>query len=267
MEAKHLTDLTSLIASSVQEIISTYASVGERISTLDSVEPGLFDSIAMDEVPEKITRAIQVVEAACTRLVYSVSRPGTILLSKAKAQMEVACLSAVLNAGIPDLLLDKAEGMHVQLAEMSRFTAGADRLERVMRFLASKHVFRQVKPGVYAHNRLSIKLISREPVSDVVAVSQDYLPASTRLCQALIMPDGYNESAFKQATGYGRFEYIGLPENKDKEEVWMPSSTFGVLNLVSSDFNVRWSDGTKFLALDISPKCIPGPHNLRDYYM
>ncbi|KAK7021282.1 hypothetical protein VNI00_017457 [Paramarasmius palmivorus] len=219
MEANHLTALTSLIDSSIQEIISTYASVGQIVPTLDSVEPVLFDSLTINDVPERLTRAIQLVEAACTRLIYSVARPGTVLLSKAKSHMEIACLNTVIYARIPDLLVDRPEGMHVsQLSELSEFTAGLDKLERVMRFLASKHIFRQVKPGVYSHNRLSMKLLSKESISDAITVAEDCLPASAQFRKMLTTPEGYTETAFHRATGCDLFEYYGLPENKEKEE-------------------------------------------------
>ncbi|KAK7021288.1 hypothetical protein VNI00_017463 [Paramarasmius palmivorus] len=219
METNHLISLTSLITTSVQEVISAYGSAGQNVPTLNTVEPGPFDSLAVDDVPEGLKHAVQVIEAACIQLMYTVSRPGNILLSKAKTHMEVACLSMVLSAGIPDLLANQPEGMDVsELAQVSGFTAGAEKLERVMRFLASKHVFRQVKPGVYAHNRLSMKLVSRDAISDAVAVSQDYSEASARLSQALMMPGGYKQTAFQLAMGYRFFDYYSLPENKDREE-------------------------------------------------
>ncbi|KAK7021286.1 hypothetical protein VNI00_017461 [Paramarasmius palmivorus] len=191
---------------------------GHIAPNLDSIDQGPFDSVALDDVPERLTQAAQLVEAACTRLIYSVSRPGTVLLSKVDMHVEVACLSAVIYAGIPDLLVDKPEGMHVsQLSELSEFTAGVDKLERVMRLLASKHVFRQACSS-------ETRRLCSQPAQYQTGIHSRYFSASARLGQALNMPGGYNETAFHQATGYELFEYYGLPENKDKERRFQRSA-------------------------------------------
>ena len=95
----------------------------------------------------------------------------------------------VTDARIADLLLNKPEGVHVEvLAEQSGLDAG--KLGRILRLLATKHCFKegishpslpggshstltilpplQVKPNVFANNRLSMKLLSVDPVGTLV---------------------------------------------------------------------------------------------------
>lgn len=100
---------------------------------------------------------------------------------------EPACLQVAASAKISDLLLDKPEGLSVEeLANLCGVDAG--KLGQVLRFLATKHVYREglffpalpciltnltippVRPNVYANNRLSMKMLSSDPVSCNVGV-------------------------------------------------------------------------------------------------
>ena len=66
--------------------------------------------------------------------------------------------------------MDKPEGVPVaQLAALSGLQ-DSDKLGRMMRLLATRHIFREVRPGVYANNRLSVKLTSSNPMSDLVGL-------------------------------------------------------------------------------------------------
>ncbi|ESK85089.1 S-adenosyl-L-methionine-dependent methyltransferase [Moniliophthora roreri MCA 2997] len=225
----HITSLSTLIASSVQEVLAIYASVGQAAPSLDSVEPGPFDD-AVEDVPERLVRAVKVIKAACAQLVCTVSNPSGIILDKALAQPEPSCLVIVTNARIADLLVDKPEGMHVkQLAEASGFN-DSDKLGRVMRLLATNHVFREVKPGVYANNRLSIKLISKNTMSDMVNMLTD----ETRLAAAhayetfSTKPKFPDETAFQRLTGHKIFDWYNLPENKEKAERFNRAMVAGI---------------------------------------
>ncbi|ESK82758.1 S adenosyl L methionine dependent methyltransferase [Moniliophthora roreri MCA 2997] len=216
---EELTSLTTLITSSVQEVLAAYASVGKTVPSLDSVEPGAFDG-AVEDVPERLARAVKVIEAACVQLVCTVSNPSGLIFDKAIAQPELSCLVIVTKARIADLLVDKPEGMDVkQLAEASGFR-DSDKLGRVMRLLAAKHVFREVKPDVYANNRLSVKLISKNAMFDLVG----HLTDEARLAAAhayetfSTKPKFPDETAFQRLTGHKIFDWYNLPENKEKAE-------------------------------------------------
>ncbi|ESK85087.1 S-adenosyl-L-methionine-dependent methyltransferase [Moniliophthora roreri MCA 2997] len=215
----HLTSLATLISSSVQEVIAAYASVGQTVPSLDSVEPGPFDS-AVEDVPERLARAIRVIEAACAQLVCTVSNPSGLVFDKAIAQPELSCLVIVTNTRIADLLADKPEGMHVkQLAETSGFK-DSDKLGRVMRLLAAKHVFREVKPDVYANNRLSVKLISKNPMFDLASMYMDELRLAAAHAYETFStkPNFPDETAFQRLTGHKIFDWYNLPENKERAE-------------------------------------------------
>ena len=102
---------------------------------------------------------------------------------------ECAALQVALDAKIADHLEDHADGLHVREIG-KRSGLDSDKLGRVLRLLATKHVFREgkninnsvsfsisltfvftwiVKPNVFANNRLSVKLLSSDTNSDFVS--------------------------------------------------------------------------------------------------
>lgn len=63
-------------------------------------------------------------------------------------------------------LLNK-QGLHVN--DIAAFTdVNSGKLARVLRVLATKHIFREVAPDVFANNRLSSVLDTRKDVRDIL---------------------------------------------------------------------------------------------------
>lgn len=61
------------------------------------------------------------------------------------------CIDVAVNNGIPDLLKDKPEG--VPVAELAKATSlDAGKLERIMRRLATTHIFRE---GTYTTSKMN----------------------------------------------------------------------------------------------------------------
>jgi len=53
-----------------------------------------------------------------------------------------------------------------EVAERANLDKG--KLERIMRLLASRHIFREVDTDVFANNRLSVQLLSTNPISSLI---------------------------------------------------------------------------------------------------
>ncbi|KAK1223496.1 hypothetical protein PQX77_013623 [Marasmius sp. AFHP31] len=213
LDNSHLTALTDLINAAVQDVISEYAAVGKAVPTLDSLEPGPFD--IPEETPAKVSRAVQIIEAACAQLAHTVASPGHVVVNKSLEHEEPACLLVVTEAKIADLLLDKPEGVHVdQLASWSGLDAG--KLGRILRVLATKHCFREVKPGVFANNRHSLKLLSTDATSSIVSLLTDEsLLASAHLNETMTNPSEKDSGIpFQRATGHAFFDYYRLPQGQ-----------------------------------------------------
>ncbi|KAJ4479217.1 S-adenosyl-L-methionine-dependent methyltransferase [Lentinula aciculospora] len=213
----HITALTGLINKAVQDVIAEYGAIGQAIPSLDTLEPGPFQ--VPEEMPARLTKAIQIIEAACAQLCYSIAPPGHVMINKSLEHEEPACLLVVTEARIPDLLLNKPEG--VPASELaSRAGLDASKLTRVLRLLATKHCFTEVKPGVFANNRLSMKLLSSDLVSSMVAMFADEsLKASAYFNDTLTDPSEMDGGIpFRRATGYSFFDYYQTPQGLKKGE-------------------------------------------------
>ncbi|KAH7875000.1 S-adenosyl-L-methionine-dependent methyltransferase [Lentinula edodes] len=211
----HITALTDLINNAVNDVIIEYAAVGHAVPSLDTLEPGPFQHLK--DTPGRMTRAIQIIEAACAQLCSSIAPPGSIMINKSLEHNEPACLLVVTEAKIADFLLDKPGGLPA--SELASYTGlDAMKLTRILRFLATNHCFKEVTPGVFANNRLSMKLLSSDPVSSLVCMfSDECLKSSAYLNETLTDPSEMDEGiAFRRATGYSFFEYHQMPQGLRK---------------------------------------------------
>ena len=109
----------------------------------------------------------------------------TCRLNLDSQHLEAACFRVVINSKIADILVDHPQGLHIEeLATKSGVELG--KLRRILKFLATKHCFREggiaklvitmmlinwtVTPDVFANNRLSMKLLSTDPISSLICV-------------------------------------------------------------------------------------------------
>ena len=75
--ALELTRLTELITSSVQDVLSEYQNAGQDVPWLSSTKPGPFDKLHLTS--PKLSKAIQIIEAACAQLSFAVASPGHVI--------------------------------------------------------------------------------------------------------------------------------------------------------------------------------------------
>jgi hypothetical protein len=72
-----ITMLADLISSSVKDIVSEYQNAGHNVPSLSSTEPGPFDAPHLQSA--KLSKAIQIIEAACAQLSFAVANPGHVI--------------------------------------------------------------------------------------------------------------------------------------------------------------------------------------------
>ena len=70
----HLTALSDIILVAVQVVADEYAIIGQSVPSLDSTVPGPFDT--PEKMSHNLTKAIQIIEAACAQLCFTVASPG-----------------------------------------------------------------------------------------------------------------------------------------------------------------------------------------------
>ncbi|KIK66536.1 hypothetical protein GYMLUDRAFT_935360 [Collybiopsis luxurians FD-317 M1] len=213
----HITELTDLINRAVENVIDEYAAVGQPVPSLDSLSAGPFDTPA--KMPTSLVKAVRIIEAACAQLTMIASPPCSVILNKALQHTETACLSVMTEGRIANHLMSYPEGLPVtELAARSGIDAG--KLTRMLRLLATKHCFKEVKPGVFANNRLSMKLVSSDPSSSMVEhLVDDGLRASACLNDTLTKPcTNDNGIPFQRAVGYPFFHFDQQPDGAMRGE-------------------------------------------------
>ncbi|KAJ7487261.1 S-adenosyl-L-methionine-dependent methyltransferase [Mycena galericulata] len=209
-----ITALADLITQTVKDVVAEYTAAGAALPSLASTAPGPFDT--PESVPLKLAKAVRILDAACAQLSFTVGSPGHVITNKAYGMKEPACLLVATDAKIADLLLNKPQGLHID--EIARKTGiDAGKLGRVLRLLSTKHCFAEVKPNVFTNNRLSMKLLSTDPVASLVGhITDEPGKACTALNETLRDPETtaslqVSSSAFQRAHGANIFEFYGLP--------------------------------------------------------
>ncbi|KAF9479524.1 S-adenosyl-L-methionine-dependent methyltransferase [Pholiota conissans] len=202
--------LADLISSSVKDIVGEYQSAGHDVPSLSSTEPGPFDAPHLQSA--KLAKAIQIIEAACAQLSFAVANPGHVVTNKSYGYEEPVAFQVVTQAKIADMLIGKPEGLPVEeLAKRSGLDP--NKLGRILRMLATKHCFQEVKPNVFANNRLSMPLASTNPVSGLVGhMTDEVIRAAVLLNDTLTDPKSAmstsaDQSAFYRAHGVSLFGF------------------------------------------------------------
>jgi len=217
--AANLRALVKLIAEGVEDIIAEYEKAGQEVPSVDSLSYGSLDD--QETSSNQIKVALKTVQGACGQLVASVESPGVSIVNRAVAHYDSSCLNVALTAKIADLLAIDREGL--SLNELSK-KSGMDKskLGRVLRYLATRHIFRETSPDVFVNNRLSFKLLSEDPISSLVGhVSDELMMSSAKLTETLGDPDfgpsrSPDHTAFAKAFGCNMFGYFHSDEGSQR---------------------------------------------------
>ncbi|KZV90641.1 S-adenosyl-L-methionine-dependent methyltransferase [Exidia glandulosa HHB12029] len=152
-----LRQLSALISSSVDVIEREFASQGLSYPSLDD----FFDPTSHAEVFARVpvvAEAARLIVAAGGQLSALVHPPGLYVIERGITSFDAAALNVVVVKGIVELLREAGpKGLHVDhIAAKTRMDSA--KLARVLRLLASNHIFRETSPDVFANNRLSSAL-------------------------------------------------------------------------------------------------------------
>ncbi|KAF8501363.1 S-adenosyl-L-methionine-dependent methyltransferase [Gautieria morchelliformis] len=158
-----LSALVSIISSGVQSLESTYSNHGSRFPSLD--EPYKPGALSDDPAVVDTTRLIV---AAAAQLIAAVRSPEETIQEFAPSMFISSSLGFTVDTNVPDILHEAGpKGLHAtEIA--SKTGTNANHLARVMRFLATRHVFREVTPDVFANNRISSAMVkSGKTLTDI----------------------------------------------------------------------------------------------------
>ncbi|KAF5365206.1 hypothetical protein D9758_005464 [Tetrapyrgos nigripes] len=194
--------LLQFIHSSTEEAMSEYEKTGHGIPTSDSTV-----SHPLDNKPGALAlrKAIRTLEAACEQLCTTLAQPMHTLVNRAMPY-EAPCLKFVAEERIADILEaspNGVKGMHIDdIATSTQNKFASDKVGQVMLLLSTRGCFREVSKDVYANNRISLSLLSTNPISSTIALlSGELLQGVTMLHEAMVHPE-YAFSRAGNRTGY-----------------------------------------------------------------
>ncbi|KAG9311288.1 hypothetical protein JVU11DRAFT_8376 [Chiua virens] len=177
--------LLEITNTSARQAIAEYKKVDNDVPTIHPKGYHPLDSATDTVALKKATRLLQ---GSCHQLCASLAPPQQTFHSLAK-NFEFACVRVAIRAKIADALESYPEGLHAdELAKLVSLEKG--KLARVLRLLASKGCFTEVKPGVFANNRISLVALS---TCNAAALSlfeaQNVTPGAIVLYESMSEPD------------------------------------------------------------------------------
>ncbi|KAI0292082.1 S-adenosyl-L-methionine-dependent methyltransferase [Multifurca ochricompacta] len=162
MSSTPLTALVGIISQGVQHLEFAYSKHDLSFPSLD--EP--FKPGPLDNDPE-LDATTRLIVAAAYQIIATVRTPLETIQDHVGAMYSTPSLGLIDEADVADALKDAgSHGLHVNDIS-TRTGIESVKLSRVLRYLASRHVFQEVTPDVYANNRISSILIKSKPLDEL----------------------------------------------------------------------------------------------------
>ncbi|KAJ7203253.1 S-adenosyl-L-methionine-dependent methyltransferase [Mycena pura] len=233
-EIKALAEIINASIASIETSVKAASTVYPSPRTV----PFTPDSEAGRNIPEVQLAGASIVAAAAQLISIVRPPPLTMIVNALQYHISTALRIAVATHTAEIIRTAGPQGKHVK--EIAKPTnTDPSKLARVLRVLATNHVFVEVSPDVFAHNRLSCILDTGKNVEDILAnpaakyegtlafgaliehwIDEGYF-ASGALLEVMLDPkDGHSNAptntAFNKAfkTDLPLFEFFDLPEQK-----------------------------------------------------
>lgn len=159
-----LSALSIILSSGISTIESTYAKHGISVPSMDEpFQPGPLDN------DEALSKTISHVIAAASQLIALV-KPAPLIVTEGSLSFYLsASLQVAVEANIPEILREAGpQGLHVKDIG---YKSGVDphKIGRILRYLATNYIFKEVSPDVFANNRSSSMLDTGKSVAAIKA--------------------------------------------------------------------------------------------------
>ncbi|KAJ7876529.1 O-methyltransferase [Mycena olivaceomarginata] len=171
-----------LLANIINDAVSTM----ERVYTQTGVLlPSLDDPFNPDDPAESLRQdkevftAVKNIRAAAAQISATVCDPARVVLNTANAFHLSSCLRAASELNIVEILAEVgAKGTSAEdIAAQNHADPGL--VARILRILATHHIFREVSPGLFANNRISSTLNKGKLPSEIFSNLDDRLTGSS----------------------------------------------------------------------------------------
>ncbi|KAJ6476547.1 O-methyltransferase, partial [Mycena vitilis] len=149
--------LASIIMDSVTTMEDAYARTGMPLPSLDEPFNPQDPAEALRQDPE-VSDAVKNIVAAAAQISATVCDPTRVAVNTSYAFHLSSCLLAASDLNVVEVL--REAGPNGANAKEIAAPAGVDPglTARILRLLATHHIFREVSPGVFANNRVSSTL-------------------------------------------------------------------------------------------------------------
>jgi hypothetical protein len=167
--ASEITQLSDIIHSSVHDLLALSAANDWSLPELNKPFNPATGTFRTN--PDAARASAKIIGAAM-QLAMTLMAPKQSVYSYLEGPLKAAALRVCLGTHVPEILSESGpEGMHVtQITErMGSQKVDSAKLGRLMRIMANNHVFRELKPDVFAHNMHSSILDVRKPVDAILA--------------------------------------------------------------------------------------------------
>ncbi|KAG6852680.1 hypothetical protein C0991_009963 [Blastosporella zonata] len=245
-------NLLKLVNSSAQEALALYENQGLDLPLLSSTASHPLD-VADDSLD--LRKVIRVLEGACEQLCSTLAPPVHTVVNRGQ-NLDWLCLLVVIESRVADALAGHDKGVHVDVLSKS-VGIESGKLGRILRLLATKHIFSEVKPDVFANNRLSLVLQSSSDASYLTMCHTTLAPRAVSILYDNLTNPGsalsYNpkDSPYMQAVkdeGIDGTFFDWLKAHPEKRETFGRAmlglgkvmGQLSVLHPIPSDF--PWSD-------------------------
>ncbi|KAG6826094.1 hypothetical protein H0H92_001153 [Tricholoma furcatifolium] len=163
--AETVLDLSKLISDSISELIETCETYNLRIPNLNETYMPESEAFRKNQT---VARAANIAAAAAFQLAAIVLPPQESALQITSGHLRSAALRVSIASHVPEILEEAGvQGMHA--CEIARKTGiDGEKLARLLRFLANRHVYREVEPDVFANNRVSSTLSTGKTFEKIV---------------------------------------------------------------------------------------------------
>ncbi|KAJ7235076.1 O-methyltransferase [Mycena haematopus] len=213
--------LANLISQAVDTIEGIYATANVTPPPLNKPWDPKDPSEALGQDPA-VVEAKTTLVAAAAQLVATARDPISTLLSISDGVPLLACLRTVSELNVVEILREAGpQGLHVkEIASPSK--TNPELLARMLRFLATNHIFDEVAPDVFSNNRISSSLDKGKP-SAVLFNNPEERLTGTATAAALV--EMFGDEIIKS---FGQFTEAVLDPNGEqspmKRGLGVPSS-------------------------------------------
>jgi len=208
----HLVELGEIITGSIATIARVCKAEDIAFPSLDDAFHPASEAFRQNS---EANAAADTITAATFQLLAAVMPPPLMVMTLITGHMQTAALRVCLEANVAEILREAGpEGLHVdKIAEIAEVPAA--KLARILRFLATRHVYKEITPDVFANTRLSTVLDVGKSVealkADPAAKHDDATPGFPALL-------GHFWDEVAKGSMY-MWEVLSDPAKKDSNEV------------------------------------------------